>query len=116
METYCVKCRKKTENLNSEIKKRGIITIQSKYTKCGNKKSRFVKEQEAKGLLSNFGIKTPLSKIPLLNVLFFKSIKMNEIVINVLLAGYKFIPEMHLKQLGFTYSACGPFTKNEKKN
>ena len=38
--------------------------------KCGFKKPRFVKEQEAKGLLSNLGIKTPLSKIPLLNALF----------------------------------------------
>ena len=37
---------------------------------CLFKKSRFVKEQEAKGLLSNLGIKTPLSKIPLLNILF----------------------------------------------
>ena len=37
---------------------------------CNNKKSRFIKEQEARGLLSNLGIRTPLSKIPLLNVLF----------------------------------------------
>ena len=44
--------------------------MQSKCPKCGIKKSRFVKEQEAKGLLSNLGIKIPLSKIPLLNVLF----------------------------------------------
>ena len=44
--------------------------MQSKFTECGFKKSRFVKEPEAKGLLSNLGIKTPLSKIPLLNVLF----------------------------------------------
>ena len=44
--------------------------MQSKYPECGIKMSRFVKEQEAKGLLSNLGIKTPLSKIPLLNVLF----------------------------------------------
>ena len=36
---------------------------------------------------------------------------MNEIVNKFLLVGYKFIPEMHLKQLGFTYSACGPFTE-----
>ena len=42
----------------------------SKYADCGTKRSRFVKEQEAKGLLSNLGIKTQLSKIPLLNVLF----------------------------------------------
>ena len=41
---------------------------------------------------------------------------MNEIVNKFLLAGDKFMPEMHLKQPGFTYSACGPFTKNKEKN
>ena len=72
METYSIKCGTKTENLNSNIFKRknGRLIMQSKCTKCGIKRSRFVKEQEAKGLLSNLGIKTPLSKIPLLNVLF----------------------------------------------
>ena len=40
---------------------------------------------------------------------------MNEIVNKVLLLGDKFMPEMHLKQPGFTYSACGPFTKNKKR-
>ena len=44
--------------------------MQSICADCGIKKSRFVKEQEAKGLLSNLGIKTPLSEIPLLNVSF----------------------------------------------
>ena len=44
--------------------------MQLKCSVCGIKKPRFVKEQKAKGLLSNLGIKTPLSKIPLLNVLF----------------------------------------------
>ena len=44
--------------------------MQSKCTECGIKKSRFGKEQEAKGLPSNLGIKTPLSKVPLGNVLF----------------------------------------------
>ena len=50
--------------------------MQSKCGNCEIKKSIFVKEQEAKGLLSNLGIKTPLSKIPLLNVinLFLKCI------------------------------------------
>ena len=47
------------------------LIMQSKCPVCGIKKSRFVKEQEAKGLLSNLGIKTPLSKIPLLNILFY---------------------------------------------
>ena len=46
------------------------VLMQSKCSVCGTKKSRFVKEQDAKCLLSNLGIKTPLSKIPLLNVLF----------------------------------------------
>ena len=72
MLTYCVKCRKNTENLNSKLfkTKNNRLIIQSKCPVCQIKKSRFVKEQEAKGLLSNLGIKTPLSKIPLLNVLF----------------------------------------------
>ena len=72
METYCVKCRKNTKKLNSKIfkTKNGRLTMQSKCADYGIKKSRFVKEQEAKGLLSNLGIKTPLSKIPLLNILF----------------------------------------------
>ena len=50
--------------------KNNRLIMQSKCPVCGIKKSRFVKEQEAKVLLSNLGIKTPLSKIPLLSVLF----------------------------------------------
>ena len=72
MLTCCVKCREKTENLNPKIfkTKNGRVIMQSKCPVCGIKKSRFVKRQEAKGLLSNLGLKTSLSKIPLLNVLF----------------------------------------------
>ena len=72
MKTYCVMRRKKTKNLKSKIikTKNGRLIMQSKCADCGIKKSRFVKEQEVKGLLSNLGIKTPFSKIPLLNVLF----------------------------------------------
>ena len=72
MKTYCVKCRKDTENLNSKIfkTKNNRLIMQSKCPVCGIEKSRFVKEQEAKVLLSNLGIKTPSSKIQLLNVLF----------------------------------------------
>ena len=43
-------------------------------------------------------------------------IKMNEKVNKFLLSGDKFLPEMHLKQPGFTYSACGPFIKKQRKN
>ena len=82
-------------------------------------KSKFVKEQEAKGLLSNLGIKTPLNAIPLSTCLKDTSckqwIKMNEIVNTFLLIGDKFMPDMPLKQPGFTYSTCGPFTKNKQR-
>ena len=50
-------------------KNNGLV-MQSNSPVCGNKKTRFRKEQEATDLLSNLGIKTPLSKIPLLNDLF----------------------------------------------
>ena len=66
-----MKCRKKTKNLDIfKTKKNDRLIMQSKCDECGFKKSRFVKEQSAKGFLNNLGIKTPLSKIPLLNVLF----------------------------------------------
>ena len=72
MNTYCVKCRKDTENIDPKIvrTKNNRLVMQSKCSVCGVKKSRLVKEQKAKGLLSNLGIKTPSSKIPLLNILF----------------------------------------------
>ena len=68
MKTYCLQWRKDTENIDPKIlrKKNNWLVMQSKCSVCGIKKSRFIKEQEAKGLLSNLGIKTPLSKIPLL--------------------------------------------------
>ena len=88
--------------------------ILSKCAICNSKKSKFIKKQEAKGLLSKLGIKTPFSKLPILgDILFWMHIKMNEIVNQFLLVGDKLMPEMHLKQPGFTYSACGPFTKNK---
>ena len=72
MKTYCLKCKKDTENLDPKIfrTKNDRLLMQSKCSDCKNKKSRFVKEEEAKGLLSNLEINTPYSKIPLLNVLF----------------------------------------------
>ena len=72
MKTYCVKCKKDTQNIDPKIArtKNNRLVMRSKCSVSGIKKSRFVKEQEAKGLLSNLEIKTSLSKIPLLNVLF----------------------------------------------
>ena len=72
MKTYCVKYKTNTDNINSKIfrTKNNILLMQSKCSNCEDKKSRFGKEQEAKGLLSVLGINTPFSKILLLNVLF----------------------------------------------
>ena len=72
MNTFCVKCKKDSENIDPKIfrTKNNRLIMQSKCPVCGIEKSRFVKEQEAKGLSSNLGIKTLLSKIPLLNILF----------------------------------------------
>ena len=64
--------------------------------------------------MSNLRIKTPLSQIPLLNLLFI-SVTMNEIVKTFLLVGNKFMPEMHLKQPAFTSAACSPLTKNKER-
>ena len=72
MKTYCVKCRRDTENIESKMvrTKNNRLIMQSKCPVCRIKKSKFVKEQEAKDLLSNLGIKTLLSKISMLNILF----------------------------------------------
>ena len=69
MNTYCVKCRKDTENIDPKTVRTKNNRLVMQCSVCGIKKSRFIKEQEAKGLLSNLGIKTPLIKILLLNVL-----------------------------------------------
>ena len=72
MLTYCLKCNKNTKNIDAKMMKtkNGRFMLPSKCAVCGRKTSKFMKEQEAEGLLSNLGIKTPLSKIPSLNVLF----------------------------------------------
>ena len=72
MKTYCVKCRIHTNNIDPKMfrTKSNKLLMQSNCNVCKNKKSRFVKEQEAKVLLSDLGINTLFRKIPLLNVLF----------------------------------------------
>ena len=70
-ETYCLVCKIYTKNNNPKIvrNRQNRLMIQSNCATCSSKKSRFIKEQ-AMGILSNLGIKTPLSKVPLLNILF----------------------------------------------
>ena len=76
MKSYCLKCRKYTENINPRVSKtiNGRTMVLSKCAICNSKKSRFIKNQEAKGLLSNLGIQTPLSKVPVLGNIFFKCV------------------------------------------
>ena len=73
METYCLKCKQNTKNIDPKISStsNGKSMILSKCAICGSKKSRFIKNQEAKGLLSNLGIRTPLNKVPMLGDILF---------------------------------------------
>ena len=68
MPSFCLKCRKNTEGINPSVSKtiNDKTMILSKCAICGSKKSKFIENQEAKGLLSNLGIRAPLSKVPVL--------------------------------------------------
>ena len=70
---YCLKCKNNTESINPRFSatSNGRTMILSKCAICGSKKSKFIKKQEAKGLLGSLGIKTPLSKISLLGDVLF---------------------------------------------
>ena len=73
MKSYCSKCRKDIENTDPKLSasSNGRAMILSKCAICGSKKSRFFKNQEAKGLLSKLGIRTPLNKVTILGDFFF---------------------------------------------
>ena len=95
MLSYCWKRRKNAESKNPKVArtKSGRIILLRKCAVCNSKKLKFIKEQGASGLLSSLGIKTPLSKIPLVSSLLFcryelvnTRYKMNDIVNKFLLA------------------------------
>ena len=73
MLSYCFKCRRNTKSIYPKISKttNGKAIILSTCAICGSKKSKFIKEQEAKGLLSNLGLRTPLNKTPVLGDILF---------------------------------------------
>ena len=73
MESFCLKCIKNTENIDPKVSSasNSKVMILSKCARCNSKKSRFIKNQEAKGLLSKLGIKTPLCKIPIVGDILF---------------------------------------------
>ena len=73
MKSFCLRCRKNTENIDPKVSKtsNGRTIVLSKCAICGSKKSRFIKNEEAKGLLSNLGVRTPLSKVPIFGDILF---------------------------------------------
>ena len=73
MKSYCLKCRKDTENINPRVSNTSNCwtTVLSKCAICGSKTSRFIKNQKAKGLLSNLSVITPLSQVPILGDILF---------------------------------------------
>ena len=73
MESYCLKCKKHTKNINPQVSitSNGKVLILSKCAIWGSTKSRLMKTQKAKGLLSNLGIITPLNKVPILGDILF---------------------------------------------
>ena len=73
MKSYCFKCRKDTKNINRRVSNasNGRRMVLSKCAICGSKKSTFLKNQEAKGVLSNLSVRTPLSKVPILIDILF---------------------------------------------
>ena len=73
MKSFCLRCRKNTENIDPKVSKtsNGRTIVLSKCAISNSKRSRFIKNQEAQGLLSNLGIKTPLSKVLILGDILF---------------------------------------------
>ena len=72
MKTCCILFKKDTENKNPKVfkTKNERLILKSICSVCNNKKSRFISKNEGSGLLSSLGVRTSLSKIPGLNILF----------------------------------------------
>ena len=82
MKSYCLKCKKDTENINPRFSNtsNGKTMLLSKCAECGSTKSRFIKNQEVKGMLSNLGFRTPLSKVPLLGDILFQMLHLGALL------------------------------------
>ena len=107
MESYCLKCRKHKENIDPKVSNssNGRVIILSNVQCAVVKNQDLLKIKTQKFL----GVHTKWTKV------LRCTYKMNEIVNKFLLTGDKFMPEMHLKQPGSTYSACRPFTKKNER-
>ena len=73
MLSYCLKCKRNIESITPKVSKttNGRMMILSTCAICGSKKSKLIKQQEAKGLLSNLGLRTPLNNVPVLGDVLF---------------------------------------------
>ena len=73
LDLYCLKCKKDTENINPQVSStsNGKLMILPKCAICNSKKSRFIKNQKAKGSLSKLGIKTLFNNLPILGDILF---------------------------------------------
>ena len=87
---YCLNCRKNTESKNPKVlRTRKGKTVLLNCAVCGSKKSKFIRKQEASGLLSSLGIRTSSDKSPIFGPILFWVYKMNKIIHKFLLS-YKF--------------------------
>ena len=115
--TYCLSCKKDTKNIDPRIvkTKNDKRVMSSKCSICNNKKSKFI--SQGSGLLDSLGLNAPQNRMKnaLRNAFDNKIINMNNIINKCLLVGDKFMPEMHLRQPQFVYSACGPFTRHKER-
>ena len=104
MNTYCLSCKKDTKNIDSKVikTKNNRKMMLSKCSICKNKKSTFI--SEGSGIFDSLVYNTNRDRM-----------KMSNVINKFLLAGDKFMPEMHLKQSQFVYSACGPFTRHKER-
>ena len=104
MNTYCLSCKKDTKNIDSKVTKtkNNRKMMLSKCSICKNKKSTFI--SEGSGIFDSLVYNTNRDRI-----------KMSNVINKFLLAGDKFMPEMHLKQSQFVYRACGPFTRHKER-
>ena len=71
MKSYCLKCRENTENINPKVSKTSTGRTMMLPKSAIVKKSTFIQNQEAKWLLSNLGVRTPLSRVPILGDILF---------------------------------------------
>ena len=123
MNTHCLVCKKYTGNINPKVIKTKTNTkiMLSRCSDCKNKKPTFI--SQGSGLLDSLGLNTPQNRMKnalwnafnRYNYMHLHYKKMNNVINKFLLAGDTFMPEMHLRQPQFTYSACGPFTKHKQR-